>query len=285
MRLAILLGTYNGGRFLREQLDSLFAQTMKDFQLYIRDDGSTDDTMLIVKEYQQLHPNIVKVEDEGKNLGAKGNFERLLALTDADYYMFCDQDDVWLPDKIEVSFAKMKQMEQRYGDIPLLVHTDLEVVDEDLNVINASFWKYSRVLPQVVDENIHYLGIANSVTGCTIIMNKMAKQVAIPFPEQIYMHDAWIALCVMKYGKMGYINMPTIKYRQHSSNVLGAIEYRFSIKEKLKNIKTIYRNYLLVYRNGHPLVFKNIIHFLYYKFKYSVFIFHRKQNAADAISS
>ena len=129
MRLAILLGTYNGGRFLREQLDSLFAQTMKDFQLYIRDDGSTDDTMLIVKEYQQLHPNIVKVEDEGKNLGAKGNFERLLALTDADYYMFCDQDDVWLPDKIEVSFAKMKQMEQRYGDIPLLVHTDLEVVD------------------------------------------------------------------------------------------------------------------------------------------------------------
>ena len=277
MRLAILLGTYNGGRFLREQLDSLFAQTMKDFQLYIRDDASTDDTIQIVREYQQRHSNIIMVEDDKFNLGAMRNFERLLAFADADYYMFCDQDDVWLSDKIEVSFAKMKQMEQQYGDIPLLVHTDLEVVDESLNVINASFWKYSRVLPQVVDENIHYLGIANSVTGCTIMMNRKAKQVAIPFPEQIYMHDAWIALCVMKYGKIGYINIPTIRYRQHSGNVLGAIEYRFSIREKLKNIGTICRSYLLVYRNGHPLVFKNFIHFLYYKFKYSVFVFHRKR--------
>ena len=281
----ILLATYNGAAYIREQIDSILQQTVADWHLLVHDDGSTDGTVDIVREYVQADKRIRLVEDGERHLGVAKNFLHLLKYSTAEYAMFCDQDDVWLPDKIEVSFAKMKQMEQRYGDIPLLVHTDLEVVDEDLNVINASFWKYSRVLPQVVDENIHYLGIANSVTGCTIIMNKMAKQVAIPFPEQIYMHDAWIALCVMKYGKMGYINMPTIKYRQHSSNVLGAIEYRFSIKEKLKNIKTIYRNYLLVYRNGHPLVFKNIIHFLYYKFKYSVFIFHRKQNAADAISS
>ena len=250
---------------------------MKDFQLYIRDDGSTDDTMQIVEEYRQRYSNIVVVDDGEKNLGAKRNFERLLAFADADYYMFCDQDDVWLPDKIEVIFAKMKQMEQQYGDIPLLVHTDLEVVDEELNVIDKSFWRYSRVLPQVVDKNIYYLGIANSVTGCTVIINQRAKEVSLPFPLQIFMHDAWIALCVMKYGKIDYIETATIKYRQHTGNVFGAIKYHFSIIEKLKNIKTIYKNTLSVYSNSHPLVFKNIIHFLYYKFRYSVFIFHRRR--------
>ena len=276
MKLAILLGTYNGGRFLRAQLDSLFAQTMKDFQLYIRDDGSTDDTMQIVREYQQRYSNMTIVEDGKANLGAMRNFERLLAFADADYYMFCDQDDVWLPDKIEVSFTKMKQMEQQYGDIPLLVHTDLEVVDEELNVIDKSFWRYSNIQPQVLDKNIYYLGIANSVTGCTIMMNEKAKQASTPFPKQIFMHDAWIALCTMKHGKIDYIDASTIKYRQHSDNVFGAIKDDFSIWSRLKSLKEVYRKNKLQYLNAHPLVFKNALHYIFHKIIFTYRIHYTK---------
>ena len=275
MKLAILLGAYNGGRFLREQLDSLFAQTMNDFQLYIRDDGSTDDTMQIVQEYRQRYSNITLVEDGEKNLGAKRNFERLLAFAEADYYMFCDQDDVWLPDKIEVSFAKMKQMEQQYGDIPLLVHTDLEVVDEELNLINPSCWNYAYINPQIVDKNIYFLGLANSVAGCTTLMNRKGRDVSLPFSPHAIMHDYWVALCVMKRGKIDYIPVPTIKYRQHGYNVVGATPYKFSFWDKLNTIKKVYQENKEKYLNAHPLVYKNILQYLFYKVQFS-FIIHSK---------
>lgn len=277
MTIAVLLGTYNGGRYLKELLESLLFQTINDFQLYIRDDGSTDDTIQIIQEYQQRYSNITIIENKGKNAGAKKNFELLLTEVKADYYMFCDQDDVWLPNKIEVSLTKLKQLERQYGDIPLLVHTDLKVVDENLRTIDSSFWHYCNTQPQIVDRNIYYLGVANSVTGCTIMMNDLAKQVSLPFPDKIFMHDAWIALCVKKHGQIDYIEDSTILYRQHGTNVFGAIKYHFSITDKLKHIKTIYKNNLSIYYNAHPLVFKNFIHFLFYKFKFSFFIFHKRK--------
>lgn len=273
--IAILLGTYNGNLYLREQLDSLYKQTIQDFHIYIRDDGSADETKAIINEYAADYPNITVLNDTKGNVGSKQNFELLLSFAQADYYMFCDQDDVWLPNKIEVSLARMKQLEQQYGNIPLLVHTDLMVVDGLLNVINDSFWRYSYINPQIVDKNIYYMGISNSVTGCTILMNEKAKEVSLPFHQHVLMHDAWVALCVMKYGRIDYITEPTMKYRQHGDNVLGAIKYHFSIRDKLYSIRTVYRENKEKYLNAHPLVYKNILHYLYYKILFS-YIIHCK---------
>lgn len=278
--IAILLGTYNGGRFLSEQLNSLFTQTVGDFHLYIRDDGSTDNTLQIIQRYMQMHKNITLLGDRMKNMGVKQNFEYLLDSVDSDYYMFCDQDDVWLPDKIEVSLAKIKQMEQHFGrNVPLLLHSDLEVVDENLNLICDSFWRYANIHPQIVDKNIYYQGVSNSVTGCTIMINKKAKEVSLPFPKQIFMHDAWIALSVMKYGYIDYISMPTIKYRQHVNNVEGAVKY--SLKCKFKTMAKIYADNKRQYSSAHPLVFKNVLHYLICKCLYLSLRFRYNMSRKD----
>lgn len=275
--IAILLGTYNGNLYLREQLDSLYKQTIQDFHIYIRDDGSVDETKAIIKEYAADHPNITVLDDTKGNVGTKQNFELLLSFAQADYYMFCDQDDVWLPDKTEQTLNKMHQMENQYGNIPLLVHTDLQVVDKNLQLIHNSFWEYSNINPEIVDKNIYCMGISNSVTGCTVMINEKAKKEVLPFPEQIFMHDAWIAIKVMKSGKIDYIKDARIKYRQHTNNVLGAQEYRFSFLNKVKNIKTVYENNKKQYLLAHPLVYKNILHYVFFKLKYSYLIHYKSK--------
>ncbi len=275
--IAILLATYNGEQYLRQQLDSLLGQTFKDIHLYVRDDGSTDTTPQIIREYARRHLNITVLEEGEKNMGSKWNFEHLLRAAHADYYMFCDQDDVWLPNKIELSLLKMRQMEEYYGDIPLLVHTDLMVVDNKMKVMAKSFWKYSYLSPQLVDRNIYYMGISNSVTGCTILMNEKAKKASLPFHQHVLMHDAWVALCVMKYGKINYIETPTVLYRQHGNNVLGAIKYRFSLREKLCSLGTVYRENKKKYLNAHPLVYANVCHYLWHKVKFTYTIHYKNK--------
>ncbi|MDR0872760.1 MAG: glycosyltransferase family 2 protein [Prevotellaceae bacterium] len=265
----ILLSTYNGTKYLQEQIDSLLNQSFTDWNLLIRDDGSIDNTLDIIDDYCQKYPDkIKKLSDTNGNVGVIRSFEILLQHSISDYIMFCDQDDVWLPDKISLSIQKIKQMEQKAGNIPLLVHTDLMVVDKDLKIIAASLWKLGCIRPEILDKNIYYMGMCNSVTGCTLIMNRQAKEKSLPFPKNILMHDAWIALSVMKKGKIDYIVEPTVQYRQHGSNVYGAEEYKFSLKDKLLRIKNTINNNLNLYHKSHPFVYKNFAYFLYHKIKY-----------------
>ena len=132
--IAILMATYNGEQFIREQLDSLFAQTYTDWTLFVRDDGSTDNTISIIECYQKEHHNIVIIDNEGKNLGPFMNFMDLLQKVDSPLYMFIDQDDVWLPHKIENEIAAFRSLNCD-ETTPGLVFTNLQLVDENLNIL------------------------------------------------------------------------------------------------------------------------------------------------------
>ena len=243
MKITILLSSYNGEKYLKEQLDSLFAQTYKNFEIIVRDDGSTDKTKYILNEYEKNYPNKVQIiEDSIGNLGSSKSFMKLLEYSsDCEYVMFCDQDDVWLPEKIEMSINKIKELEvESNKNIPLLVFTDLTVVDEKLNIINKSYWNYQKLIPSITNDWKKLLS-QNVITGCTIIMNKKAKEVCLPFTLEMMIHDQWFGVNVSKYGKIGYLNEQTILYRQHGNNVEGA--HNYGIKYVLNKLMKLQNNF------------------------------------------
>nr|WP_319999848.1 glycosyltransferase family 2 protein [uncultured Draconibacterium sp.] len=222
MTINILLSTYNSERYLTELLDSLLEQSYKDWQLLVRDDGSSDKTLYSLEEFQHKHPSKIKILKDGKKqIGVIRSFENLLKASSADYNMFCDHDDVWLPQKIEASLDKIKQLEKTNPNKPALVFTDLIVVDEQLKIINPSFWKYSKINPECAF-NAYKLLINNPAPGCTFIMNKKVKTLVLPFPEQARMHDWWIILKVAESGVIDYLKKPGLLYRQHKKNKVGA---------------------------------------------------------------
>lgn len=222
----ILLSTYNGGKFLEQQLDSIIKQSYKNWRIVIRDDGSKDNTVDIIKSYVNKYcDKIIFIEDNYEHLGACQSFSRLLHYTSADYIMFCDQDDIWLPEKIEVSVMKMKELEATYNNVPILVHSNLKLIDSDLNIISNSFWKYQKLNPKLI--GINNLIIQNNVTGCTMMINKTLKELCAEIPEKAIMHDWWIALVTSAFGVFGYINRPLVLYRQHDKNDIGAKKYSF----------------------------------------------------------
>ena len=219
----ILLATYNGAAFLGAQLDSIVAQTHKNWRLVIRDDGSTDKTPEIIEAFRARHPDkVVVFDDEAGNLGLVQNFSRLMEHAGAGYVAFCDQDDVWMPEKLELSLQKMRDMEAEHGaDKPLLVFTDLTVVDQDLRVIHPSFWRHQSLQPERCNA-LNRLLLQNVVTGCTALMNRTLTQKAVPIPEKTHVHDWWIALVAAAFGSAGYVAEPTVLYRQHQKNIVGA---------------------------------------------------------------
>ena len=242
--IAILLATYNGGKYIREQLDSLFQQSCDCFHLYVRDDGSSDDTMKIVEEFRQKYPEKITIlEDSQKHRGAAKSFMYLLENVDSEYFMFCDQDDIWLPEKIEKTFARMKEVEaadagktaQVSGtavmggtaakNVPILVATDLGIVDEQLNLLSESFNKDLKI--DVFRKHPELICVRHVVTGCTMMFNRAAKLAALPMSPRATMHDEWVALCVhFKGGVISILDDSTILYRQHTSNTLGAEQAR-----------------------------------------------------------
>ena len=237
----ILLSTYNGAAYLAEQLDSLFAQTCPDWRLVVRDDGSTDTTQKILGRYLALHPGrIVILPQDGNRLGASASFAILLEHSESPYTMFCDQDDVWLPDKVEITFAAMRDLERAHGgQTPLLVDTDLKVVDERLSVLEESFWHFERIHPQRLTKLSRVL-MQNFVTGCTAMINRPLAGLAQPVPAEALMYDGWLALVATAFGKIAALPTPTVLYRQHGGNVTGASRWSF-----LTGVK----NYFL-YREG-----------------------------------
>ena len=219
----ILLATYNGAAFLEAQLDSILAQTHKNWRLVIRDDGSMDKTPEIIEAFRARHrEKVVILEDEAGNLGLVQNYSRLLEHAGAVYVAFCDQDDVWKPEKLELSLQKMRDMEAEHGaDKPLLVFTDLTVVDEDLRTIHPSFWRYQGLRPEKCNSFGRLLS-QNVVTGCTTLMNQPLVEKVAPIPPGVHVHDWWVALVTAVFGVAGYIVRSTVLYRQHGQNIFGA---------------------------------------------------------------
>ncbi|MGA9211892.1 glycosyltransferase family 2 protein [Kaistella sp.] len=237
--IAILLATYNGEKYLRQQLDSLIAQSFSGWKLYIRDDGSTDHTVSIIKEYCNLDQRFFFIEDAQQNKGARDSFFSLLESVDSSYYMFCDQDDIWLDTKVEQCYNEIKKAESLHKDFPVLVATDAKVVDSDLKIINPSFWNYTKVNPERLIKNC-YLQVFNFAPGCTMMFNHSLKKLVKPIPKNILMHDWWLLILAERYGVIKIINRPLILYRQHSSNTLGAhqVDENYFLG-KLKNLRNV----------------------------------------------
>jgi len=219
--IQIALATFNSALFLRELLDSLLGQTFPDFTILVSDDGSTDGTQALIAEYQEGHPGRIETLPGAPPGGPMQNFSRIVGAASADYLFFCDHDDVWLPDKVAVTLRQMQALEALHGrTMPLLVHTDLIVVGPNLAVRSPSMAKDRSAVSEM--NGLGALLVNNSVTGCTTMVNRALYRRAWPVPEAASMHDSWLALVAAAVGRLHYINRPTILYRQHGGNFLGA---------------------------------------------------------------
>ncbi|MCF8428660.1 MAG: glycosyltransferase family 2 protein [Bacteroidia bacterium] len=269
--IAILLASYNGEKFIAEQLESIISQTNKNWTLYINDDGSTDATLVIVNAYIKKYPyKIYLLQLQPKTLGASANFFKILDTVESDYYMFCDQDDIWLPDKVEKCFLKIKLAEAEQPSAPFIVHTDLVVVDSKLNNLHSSFHQLTKVNPEKFC-TFNYLGVMNCVTGCTMLFNRKAKELAkIPKDKNVW-HDWWLAVNVAKQGKILYLNEATILYRQHSNNVLGAQEVNLNYFLNIfMTIKKVLRTDYYNLKNLRALNYGGFFKYCFYKFLFQI---------------
>lgn len=267
--LSIALCTYNGERYLEEQLKSFTAQSLLPDELVVCDDCSHDGTLGILKTFSCSAPFNVKVIQNERPLGIIRNFSKAIKNCSGDYIAISDQDDVWMSTKLEETVKVLNFMEKEYGkNFPLLVHSDLTVVDEYLNVLNTSMMKSQHINNE--DNPSRALGtlLANNyVTGCTVVINKALKNLSLPIPSEAIMHDRWLALVAASSGKIGFVDQPLILYRQHGNNQVGARKY-FSftnVKKLLESssmsehiLKTILQNKQIWEKYHNPYVGKYI---------------------------
>lgn len=216
--LEIALATYNGARYLPAQLESLFAQTCQDFDIVVGDDKSDDATLEVVAHFQSRYPGRIRVVGFAERAGTPfRNFARLSAFLRADYVSYCDQDDVWLPHKVAASLQRMRAAEARYGRAcPLLVHTDMEIVDADLKRTHPSHWRHICGDPR--RRALKELLLEYGAAGCALTINRALRELALPFPAEAVSHDRWLVLVAAGLGRIEYIAEPSVLYRQHPAN-------------------------------------------------------------------
>lgn len=208
-KVQILMSTYNGERYLKEQLDSIFAQTYPNIEVLVRDDGSKDGTREILREYQKTHPNLFVYEE--KNEGLTKSFLELIQKCDADYVSFSDQDDYWLENKIEVAVEKLENIKG-----PALYCSNQILVDKDL----------IRLPEGVIPDKTPGFGnalIESMCTGCTAVMNReLINEVKGHLPKNAIWHDWWCYLVASYLGTVVFDKGAYILYRQHGDNQLGS---------------------------------------------------------------
>ena len=216
MKVNILMSTYNGQQFLAEQIRSIQDQSYTDWTLFIRDDGSSDNTKEILKDFEHQDSRIHLIDsDKSDNLGVIKSFHKLVNHDRADYYFFSDQDDVWLPNKLELS---LKEAQNYLADLPLMVYMDLKVVNQDLEIMTESMVKSQshHANTELVQELTE-----NTVTGGVAMINHALAEMWQE-TDDILMHDWYLALLASAFGNLVFIDQPGELYRQHSDNVLGA---------------------------------------------------------------
>lgn len=220
----VLMASYNGGRYIAEQITSVLGQDHANLVLTIRDDGSSDDTLEIIRRFEREFPGKVVLADPGGRPtgSASTNFGWLLEHVRGDYYMLCDQDDVWFKDKVSRSLEALQVLEGAWGkQTPLLVFSDLEVTDADLRPVSRSFWERRGLNPETA-HSYRQLLANNVITGCTTLFNESARAISSPIPKRRFLHDQWIGFHVAYHGHIACLADPTVYYRQHGNNQMGA---------------------------------------------------------------
>ena len=205
-KVAVVMSTYNGERFIREQLDSILNQTYKNIEIVVRDDGSKDNTVQIIKEYMQKYPNI-KLH-EGKNLGFIKSFFELLKLVEADYYAYADQDDVWMENKIELAVNSLNKLND---NVPNLAFGNSDYYDENMKFIGPG--------PKNKKYSFEKALFSCCGQGMTMTVNKKTRDMIIEnTPKTCFFHDWWTYLLCIGLGNVAYDNVTTVKYRRRKQN-------------------------------------------------------------------
>ncbi|WP_284213076.1 glycosyltransferase family 2 protein [Comamonas jiangduensis] len=261
-KIEILMATYNGEKYLEAQIESILSQSYNNWQLIIHDDGSSDGTLEILNRYCNKFPEKIKIiHDDIRTGGAKNNFFHLLKHATAKYLMFSDQDDIWLPNKIELSLEKILSINNQ--DQAILLFTDLKVVDKNLKVISESMITYQRLK---VPKTIYDAAAHNAVTGCTVMFNNALLK-KLTFPSEALMHDWWLCIETFKNnGRVVFLDAPTILYRQHDNNTIGAKKHNLSsILLKIKKPKILYKNIASSFKQFNLSTGKGFLFFIYKK--------------------
>lgn len=236
-KVNVLLSTYNGEMYVREQLDSILQQKDVDVVLHVRDDGSKDSTVAILTEYAAKHTNIHVFQKE--NVGVVKSFFELMRIADttSEYFAFCDQDDVWEPAKLANA---VEHLSKANNDIPQLYFCRLEYVDQHLNHLGYS--------PDACKVGFGNALVQNLATGCAVVINNTAREMILShLPSQAMMHDWWSYLVVSAFGNVIFDNRVGIKYRQHGSNEVGGTPSLMeSMKRRFKRFKNHGKHVFLV---------------------------------------
>jgi len=229
-QITILMATYNGANYIAEQLDSLLAQTYGNWQLVIRDDGSDDDTVAIVLTYTHKYPHIFLTSKKSAAKGACANFAALFDIARQDqemaYIMFCDQDDIWKPEKLQKTMAAMQAMESENPHEPVLIYGNFELMDAYGNFMPGAFKLKHHI-------DLRNLLSFNFVYGCTTMLNRELIDKIAAIPVSAINHDYWIALVASLYQSR-FIDEPLLRYRQHGNNASGNVAGNSSTMARLK---------------------------------------------------
>ena len=226
-KIDILLATYNGSKYLHEQLDSILSQSYGNINVIIRDDGSSDNTVMIIKEYEQKDNRVKLLSDNLGNLGFVRNFEELMKNSTSEYLMFSDQDDIWYNNKVETSYKRIKAIEEKNGkSCPILVHTNSKIMNYETRTKSLFILDYAK------NSSFENSFFNFFVQGSTMLINESLKREALPFSKEVYLHDRYLHLIAEFIGIRSYIDVPTMDYRQHSNNEIGS---SVNVIDKIKN--------------------------------------------------
>lgn len=228
--VSIACATYNGEKYLVQQLESLINQTYKNIEIIIVDDKSEDSTVAIIQNYVAKH-NFIKYKQNSSNIGVVKTFERAIMDCSGEFIALCDQDDIWYLNKIEVLIKEI-------GD-RLLIHSDAMLIDEQDRVISESYMRSHK--SQNVRTFTDYLK-KNNVTGCTMLVSRELIKLALPIPMIHVLHDHYFAIIASFYKKIKYLDTPLVYYRQHTDNVIGAVP-QLSFDSFLVDCKNIANDY------------------------------------------
>jgi len=259
MKLSVCMATYNGEKFIKEQIESILNQTHKPDEIIISDDASKDKTQDILIEYQKRYPDLIKVILNKDNAGFVKNFERALLASSGDLVALSDQDDVWLPEKLQEEYSILEK-NPNVG----LTFSDLKLVDENLNEIEKSMWEYHNWKMNGYIKGADFFESIlkfNRVTGCTIMIRRQILNDLIPFDSRIHLHDYWLALGSSLLSDVFAINKQLVLYRQHSNNQIGAginktinyDQYLANLQKEAKGLfkEKEFREYIFEYVKEH----------------------------------